>query len=60
MRHRLAIIVFESDDEIFASPSINSKMEELGVGVALPEIADSGGLTFARSIQRGKTFHPVF
>ena len=35
-------------------------MEKFGVGIALAEVANPGGLTFAGSFQNSETFNPTF
>jgi hypothetical protein len=53
-----SIIVPQSNDVILALPSIDPKMEELGVCVAFAKVSDSGRLSFTRPFQGCKTFNP--
>ena len=54
------IIMLQSEKMGFAPASIDAPMEVFGVGVALAEVANSGGLMFAGSFQNCETLNPTF
>ena len=54
------IITLQSGNVVFSPSSIDVPMEVFGVGIALAEVANLGGLMFAGSFQNSETFNPTF